>query len=98
MSDLKEVGRIESTYLGYENHGSFIGQVCFDFDGTGQCIRACLDSDEVGPFVIGILRAVGVDKWEDLIGRRAIVYRDEPHGYIRALSNLNGTRFYRWGL
>ena len=96
MPRYMDTGVVESTTLGYEDHGLFIAQICLDFGGgSHQCIQACLEEPDIGPFVTNILRVANVDEWEQLIGVRLTVHRDVPYGYITAVSN--GPRYYRWG-
>ena len=97
VKGLYEVGTIESTLLGFEDHGIFIAQICFDLGGSGQCIQACLDPSTTDGFIKRILWAVDVNTWEELVGKQARIYRDEPYQKIVAISSINGTNYYRWG-
>jgi hypothetical protein len=88
MNEEKELGIIASTELGFE-HGVLTFMLTFDFGGTGQGFGGyCLDDrtwhkDENHiPGVTGagaiaeILKAVGVQKWEDLKGREMFALRN----------------------
>jgi len=89
----KELGRIKSTMLGFEDHGIFSFMIYFDFGGSGQGFGGyCLDKPKfkdgeekgfLGRFgtaggcdlIMKILRAVGVEKWEDLVGKECWVFK-----------------------
>jgi len=94
MNDKKELGRIESTYLGYEDHGIFTFWISFDFGGSSQSFGGyaldtynkdldCREGTEFGMDCIArILNAVGVDEWGKLVGKEMWVYRDNtPSGW-----------------
>jgi hypothetical protein len=82
------IGVIESTRLGYEDHGILTANVEFKLDGGGVGVGGfVLDKPrdrDAGDYtregtaygldqVIRILETVGVDKWESLRGQKAIV-------------------------
>lgn len=82
-----ENGRIESTMLGVEDHGIFTCVLHISFNGSGQGFgTACLDSYDtvkkkrIGTrwgleYIMRLMEAVGVDKWEDLQGKFVRVKR-----------------------
>ena len=77
--------RIESTMLGYEDHGVFTCMLHFDygehggqgFGGYALSGKNPKDSyyknQYCAMFIEGILKTVGVEKWEDLIGKHVRV-------------------------
>lgn len=88
------IGKAESTMLGWEDHGMFTGMVGLDFGGTGQGFGLMiLSTHDPDPkvdrqrgtragleWVMGAVKAFGVEKWEDIKGRPIIaVYEDEQH-------------------
>ena len=88
MTEEKELGVIERTELGFE-HGILTFMLTFDFGGSAQGFGGfCLDDrtwhtnkDHI-PGVTGagaiaeILKAVGVQKWEQLKGKEMFVIRN----------------------
>lgn len=84
----RELGVIESTFLGHEGNGIMSFSLRFNFGGSGQSFGGwSLDGYEkslqrrvgskFGCEVINrILRAVGVDSWEKLVGKEMWVLRD----------------------
>jgi hypothetical protein len=83
-----ENGKIRSTMLGTEDHGIFTCFIDIDFDGSGQGFGGYgLDSwskkhdRRIGTaygleFIKHILDVVGVEKWEDLVGKYIRVKHD----------------------
>lgn len=110
---VEQIAKVERTFLGFEDHGLFTLTLSLDYGGSGQGAgMACLDSpvkDESGRFlgregtklghdyIIGVIKAFGVDSWEQIKGRTVIALR-EP-GYngsvvgIRPLPTEPGTEF-----
>lgn len=74
-------GRIENTYLGTEDHGIFTFMIGIDHEDGHQGfgtygLDAWVEAAQrrVGTaygleMIKGVLRAVGVEKWEDLVGQ-----------------------------
>jgi hypothetical protein len=101
--NLIENGRIDSTMLGYEDHGVLTFWLMLSFAGSGQGFGGwVLDgkpaertaraervaSAACGVAVAGILRAVGVEKWENLKGAHVRVRRDGERGTISAIGHI----------
>jgi hypothetical protein len=94
--ETKELGVISGTELGFE-HGILTFMLTLDFGGTRQGFGGwCLDdrkwhsqTDKI-PGVTGagaialILKAVGVQSWEDLKGKQVWAYRN--HGSERIVA------------
>lgn len=106
MIELEEViAKIESTHLGYEDHGIFSLNVSFSYGGSGQgtghysVCSGGSDSptDAVGiRLVKAIIDACGVRSWERLVGRTVFVLKEPGwSGMVRGLAPLpteKGTR------
>ncbi len=87
---------IESTMLGWEDHGILSCMVYMAFDGSGQGFGGyALDepiskdgkflyrrgTDYGMQFIEGILKAVGADSWEKLKGMHCRVQTDSDHSF-----------------
>lgn len=85
----KELGEIEYTELGFE-HGVLTFMITLDYGGTSQGFGGYVLEDTTWhlqdnyiPGVTGagaiarILKAVGVNKWEDLKGKQVWAYKDK---------------------
>jgi len=104
----KQICKITSTHLGFEDHGIFTAMITVDYGGCSQSIGGFVmgvpDAPHTTPraadFIVGLLKACGVDKWEQLKGRTifAIFDGDEmplntmPLG-IENLPTERGERF-----
>jgi hypothetical protein len=102
-----EIGVIENTFLGIEDHGILTFIIYLRFDGSGQgagtysldgydkTLGKRVGSPAMAVVIRSILETVGVDSWEGLKGRRVVALRDELYGQIKGLTNLppDKTRF-----
>jgi len=81
-----ELGTIESTMLGKEDHGIFTYVLSFKFGGSGQGAGTLCLNDPIffGTHIQALLNFFG-GTWESLKGSRAFVLREEPYGLIRGL-------------
>ena len=116
MSVERRVAKIESTNLGYEDHGIFTAYLHVSYGGGlhqgigGYALDSPADRDAgekhrkgtaVGhDWIIGVMRACGVECWEQLPGRTVYVLVDElqdrAHGKVVGLEPLpteRGERF-----
>lgn len=87
--------RIESTFLGVEDHGIFTFNLMLDYGGSGQGFGSYgLDAWEelagrrVGTaygleMIKAVLQVVGVEKWEDLEGQ--LVRARQTHSSVSAI-------------
>lgn len=93
------IARVESTHLGYEDHGIFSLNVGFTFgtsaQGTGHYAVCSKDSDHptdaVGIRLIrAIIDACGVDEWSKVRGRTvyALKASDDWNGMIVGIEPL----------
>lgn len=94
MSEKRELGKIESTMLGIEDHGILSFFLMFDFGTSGQGFGGySLDNydkkkgERVGlafgtAVIRQILETVGVREWEDLVGNEMWVIRNDKGSSI----------------
>lgn len=103
-----QIGRIESTMLGQEDHGIMTSYLYLDFGGSGQGAGGYgLDTYEDAPgagkrvgtafgmdLIMRILETVGVSKWEDLVGVQILALREvnNNRGTILGIANLRGNK------
>lgn len=78
---IQRIAKIESTFLGFEDHGVLTATLHCNYGGSAQGVGGFVMSTRnqstgrveahpaAGEFVIGILRACGVRQWEHLKGR-----------------------------
>ena len=79
--------KIESTFLGFEDHGLFTFYLNLAYGGSGG-------QSAGGYFIVGkfyslipkILKIVGVEKWEDLPGKHIRVRAE--HGKVHEIGNV----------
>lgn len=94
MSDhVETIAKVESTFLGYEDHGIFSLNVNFTYGSSGQgtghyCVANAepSDTDAVGiRLVKAIIDACGVNQWEHLRGRTVYVLRESDDWNARVV-------------
>jgi len=89
-----ENGKIERTFLGVEGHGIFTGWIHMAGEGWGQGFGGrVLDGDYTATWIRGVLEAVGVDEWEQLIGKPVRVER--TGGTLTGLGHYYKDQWYR---
>lgn len=106
----KRIAKITSTMLGFEDHGIFTAVLHVDYGGSSQGLgcfamggKGWRDEKPTahilsGEFIVRVLKACGVDTWEQLNGRTIHVLFDEdswnatPRG-IENLPTEDGERF-----
>jgi hypothetical protein len=85
--------RITSTMLGFEDHGIFTAFVFVSADGASQGFGGrFLTGDYTEKFITGVLRAVGVESWEELRGKYVRV--DRQGGLLRRIGHILEDRWY----
>lgn len=85
--------------LGFEDHGIFTCMIHLDYGGAGQgfggyCLAGSNDKDTDGNFpnnyganfIKKILEVVGVEKWEDLVGKHVRVKAE--HTKVLEIGNI----------
>lgn len=91
MTRKVENAQITTTRLGYER-GAFTASIDVEGPGWGQSFGGlCLTGERVGFFIEHVLRAVGVERWEDLPGRPVRVHHDTSK--IHALGHFMEDRW-----
>lgn len=99
----ERIAKIRATFLGIEDHGIFTSVLDLDYGGSGQGAGTlCLDYNDrelgqrvesvpgaVHRWVLGCLRACGVDQWEKVVGRTVIaICEDGWNGKVIGLKPL----------
>lgn len=97
-----ELGVIERTMLGTEDHGIFTFHLSMGFGGSGQGAGQIVLDEPYKPrtdefkrigtaygmdAIMRVLETVGVGSWEDLPGKHCYVLREDSYGYIRGIAN-----------
>jgi hypothetical protein len=88
-----QIAKIESTHLGWEDHGIFTTYLIVSYGGSGQSIggysldepRRDGQGKHIGRFgtaygaewIARTMRACSVDRWEDIAGRTVLVYKQD---------------------
>lgn len=107
----KRIAKIESVSLGFEDHGILTTWLFCDYGGSCQGVGGLVMSTVnepkepavaipgFGNYIVGVLRACGVSKWEDLPGRTVFMLFDKDAGMhdqplgIEPLPTEEGERF-----
>jgi len=87
----KELARISSAELGFEDHGIFGVNINFEFESASQGTGwYTLNNLTGGKLLSAIMQAAGVSRWEDLKGVPVYVLRDKgnPFGQIVGFEKL----------
>jgi len=98
-----ENARIESTFLGREDHGVFTFMIhlqgpswCQSFGGTFLEYKSPERVPTAAALaLIDIVEALGAGSWEGLAGRLCRVESGEPYGPITAIGNVLDDRWVR---
>lgn len=96
---MKGNARIESTMLGYEEHGMLTCFLHLTQEGSGQGFGGYrLDSPKgysvfTDMWIKKILETVGVNKWEDLSGKYVRVIGEE-FGSIEAIGHITDDKWF----
>lgn len=91
----KKVGKIVGTMLGFQDHGIFTGELQINYGDYGQTIGGWSLQREGGWWIIGVLKACGVNSWEKLPGRivHVLLDKNDIGVGIEPLPMEPGTRF-----
>lgn len=97
---------IDSTMLGFEDHGIFTFSLGLDYGGTHQGAGLlCLSGGDPTTYMesgiellAATLKVVGVEQWEKLKGRSVVALfdTDEWSAPVRGLENFLGTSRVVW--
>ena len=80
----KKITKIESTMLGFQDHGIFTATLFMDYGGSGQGVGGYVMGTHSG-FITRVLKACGVDKWEALKGRTVFVLTEDESWNARVI-------------
>ena len=81
MDDEIVNAKIEKTFLGLEDHGIMTAMLTMTWGCNGQGFGGyCLKHSAMYVFVNGVLKAVGVEQWEDLKGKYVRLHRSGTQG------------------
>lgn len=76
--------KIRNAWIGIEDHGIMTSMIDVDYGGSGQGFGGYdLRGERMYQWVDGVTRAVGVERWDDLVGK---VVRVQTDGLIRGIS------------
>lgn len=108
MSETREENaRITGTTLGVEDHGIFTCYITVEGEWGGQGFGGYAfdgppperkpGAERIGcgygiDFIKGVLRAVGVDKWEDLVGKYVRIRH--THSEVSAIGNITKNQWF----
>jgi hypothetical protein len=101
----KQLAKITRTFLGWDTtHGVFTASLDVDYGVSSQGVGLHQlsynehreDTDDyvthyrgVGEYIAGILRACGVDRWEDLVGRTIhVLFPENDAAYPVGIEHL----------
>lgn len=100
MSIETKNARIRSTFLGVEDHGFLTAFIQLDYGDASQSYGGYgLGVPSTGKFtpscsmfICGVLRVIGVEKWEDLAGKNVRVKSD--HCKVHEIGHIIDDRWY----
>jgi hypothetical protein len=93
---------IESTLLGWEDHGIFTFTLRFNYGTGGQsggnlCLSYSprdldheLFSPIAMPLIAQVMKTVGVREWEQIKGKHIVVLTDKPYGMVVGIAPFLG--------
>lgn len=91
---LMELGTVEHTDLGFEDHGIFGFNIVFTFDGSAQGTGwYALPDPFTSTILKGLLNVFSVDRWDRIEGRHLYVLREKPYDLIRGLYNPTSRKY-----
>lgn len=97
MATEKRIAKIESSFIGFEDHGLLTASLTFNYGGSGQSIahRIFGAADETHEpegwhrghemgmdFIRRLLLACGVNSWERIVGRTVLVTGDWSNVFV----------------
>ncbi|KKL69476.1 hypothetical protein LCGC14_2114580 [marine sediment metagenome] len=100
----ERIGKIESTMLGFEDHGIPTFYLQFDFGGERQGFGGYAwgeDNKELkqiegtaagADLILSILKACGVDTWEEIAGKTMFALYDSEH-YGQTIKGIKALPF-----
>lgn len=89
VSYFAEIANIESTFLGFEDHGIFTAVLRLSGYSWGQSTPGyALGGVGCSRYIQGVLNGLGATSWEGLTGRRVLALREEPYLTIVGIADL----------
>ncbi len=90
-----ELGVINNTFLGWDDHAIFSIGMDLDFGGTRQGFTHAVGQrgEYLGGYIHEILGIVGERCWEDLKNDKVYALRNSRNDLIRGLMDFNQTRY-----
>ena len=92
MDEIKNA-KISGTVLGFEDHGILTCMLYLDYGGTHQGFGGYSLKHYGVDFIAQILRVVGVERWEDLIGKHVRVFAN--HDKVKSIGHIIEDRWYQ---
>jgi hypothetical protein len=100
-----ELGIVDDSFIGIEDHGVFSINLNFDFRSTGQGLgHRCIATSREQPdgtykmigtavgcdYIIRLMEVLGVREWKEVVGQRVYCLRDgTSFGSILGLANVD---------
>jgi len=95
IAEKTQNGQIESSRLGFLDNGCFTFTLTLDFDGAGQGFGGIvLGKSNTYNVVSGILKALKLEKWEDLEGTYVRVVRDAKNERIVRIGHIKDDSWF----
>ena len=90
--------KIEDTMLGIEDHGIFTSMIQLDYgDSSHQGFGGYVLGGSFGvDYIKGLLNVVGVEKWEDLVGKYIRVKIDNTDGWNGKIIGIGNITKDEW--
>lgn len=89
---VRQIAKITSTMLGYEDHGILTAHLNLDYgdgaQGAGNYNLSPSNGSACARWVIGVMDVCGVDRWEKVVGRTVFAVLDGERGLVVALEPL----------
>ena len=103
MADIENM-RIDSTMLGFEEHGILSSTLYLRSERVGQGFGGYslggldgIGSAAAGLWLARVLKTVGVSKWEDLPGKYVRVERDHSRSTIKKIGHITDDKWFDVG-
>jgi hypothetical protein len=87
--------KISKTMLGFEDHGLPTATIYLDYGGAGQGYGGFhLGGPYMNKFVVGVLKALDVERWEDLPGTPCRV--EQEHSKIHRIGHYLEDKWFNF--
>lgn len=91
MTELqKTLAKITRADIGMEDHGIYGVNIDFDYGGSAQGTGwYSISNESGGPLIEAIMEAVGVRRWDQMVGKTVFALRDPGYnGLVRGIEKL----------